>query len=112
MSNDYHSKIWDKANIAILVRRLLLQFQLEPEAVGSTERELVAGDMQVAYSVPAHGEYLRSGARSEPILAEAAASIMCWNMGLCEHAQCATLAIATPLLFLTHAYPFVHCPIV
>lgn len=32
--------------------------------------------MRVAYSVPARWEYLRSGAPSEPILAEAAAQVM------------------------------------
>jgi hypothetical protein len=37
--------------------------------------KMVAGRMRIAYSVPKHREYMRSGYPSEPILAEAAASI-------------------------------------
>lgn len=36
--------------------------------------------MRVAFSVPAHREYMRSGAPSEPILAEAAARVMAKSM--------------------------------
>jgi hypothetical protein len=77
--NNDHSKISDKAKIAVLARRLLLEFEPKREAAVRTETELVAAHMHVAYSVPAHREYLRSGAPSEPILAEAAARIMASN---------------------------------
>jgi hypothetical protein len=40
------------------------------------EASLVAGNMQIAYSVPKHREYLRSGTPSEPTLAKAAAQEM------------------------------------
>ncbi|KAF8516421.1 hypothetical protein BU17DRAFT_92748 [Hysterangium stoloniferum] len=65
-----------RAEIAVLARRLLLDFEPKRAAALWIETELVVGHMHVAYSVPAHREYLRAGAPSEPILAEATARIM------------------------------------
>ena len=76
LCNENLSIINDNAKIAVLARRLLLQFEPSREAAVETEATLVAGHMHVAYCVPTHREYLRSGASSEPILAEAAARIM------------------------------------
>jgi hypothetical protein len=65
----------DEALLATLSMRLLLEF--EPNRYQGVEMEkLVAGHMRVAYSVPAHCEYMRAGSPSEPILAEAAAQVM------------------------------------
>jgi hypothetical protein len=64
------------AEIAVLAVRLMLTFEPTREAAIDTENRLVEGYMRYAFSVPAHREYLRSGAPSEPILAEAAARIM------------------------------------
>lgn len=56
--------------------RLLLEFEpSRPHAVAA-ENRLVQAHMRVAYSVPRPREYIRSGAPSEPIIAEAAARIM------------------------------------
>ncbi|KAF8523912.1 hypothetical protein BU17DRAFT_63556 [Hysterangium stoloniferum] len=65
-----------RAKVAVLARHLLLDFEPKRAAALWMETELVAGHIHVAYSVPAHREYLRAGAPSEPILAEAAARIM------------------------------------
>jgi hypothetical protein len=66
----------EKARFAILSMRLLLSFEPLRESTRSFEAEQVAGYMRVAYSVPLHREYMRSGSSSEPILAEAAAQLM------------------------------------
>jgi hypothetical protein len=59
--------------LAALSVRLLLEF--EPRRVATVEAEncLVERHLRIAYSVPAHREYLRSGTPSEPIIVEAAA---------------------------------------
>jgi hypothetical protein len=66
----------DDGNLAALTLRLLLEFEPRREIAVNAENRLVEGHMRIAYSVPKHREYLRSGAPSEPILAEAAARVM------------------------------------
>lgn len=63
--------------LAAIALRLLLEFEPMRQI---TEDKLVQGHMRVAFSVPAHREYMRSGAPSEPILAEAAARVMANSM--------------------------------
>lgn len=62
--------------LAAVALRLLLEFDPTRQAAIVAESKLVQGHMRIAYSIPAHQEYVRSGAPSEPILAEAAAQIM------------------------------------
>ncbi|PCH41897.1 hypothetical protein WOLCODRAFT_137609 [Wolfiporia cocos MD-104 SS10] len=64
-----------RARLAILGTRLLLDLSATQTAV-KMEARMVETNMRVAYSVPAHREYLRSGYSSEPILAEAATRAM------------------------------------
>jgi hypothetical protein len=56
----------------VLSTHLLLEFEPRQESPLLMEFSLVVGHMQIAYSVPKHGKYLRLGTPSEPILAEAA----------------------------------------
>ncbi|KAL6303725.1 hypothetical protein BKA93DRAFT_786438 [Sparassis latifolia] len=62
--------------LAALSTRLLLDFEPTREVSRSMEAQLVEANMRIAYSVPKHREYVRSGCPSEPILAEAAAQAM------------------------------------
>jgi len=62
--------------LAALSTRLLLDFDQEWELSRKMESELVEGNMRIVFSMPKHGDYLYSGAPSEPILAEAAAEEM------------------------------------
>jgi hypothetical protein len=62
--------------LAALTTRLLLDFEPQRELSRKMESTLVQGHMRIAFSVPKHREYLRSGSPSEPILAEAAAQEM------------------------------------
>lgn len=62
--------------MAALGVRVLLDFEPRRQPAVDLEAKLVAGNMRVVFSVPSHREYLRSGAPSEPILAEAAAQFM------------------------------------
>jgi hypothetical protein len=64
------------ADVAVLAVRLMLTFEPTRGAAINTENRLVEGYMRYVFSVPAHREYLRSDAPSEPILAEAAARFM------------------------------------
>jgi hypothetical protein len=64
------------AELAALSVRLSLEFEPRRDASREKENSLVEGHMRVAYSVPIHREYMRSGYSSEPILAEAAAEMM------------------------------------
>ncbi|PCH41890.1 hypothetical protein WOLCODRAFT_137608 [Wolfiporia cocos MD-104 SS10] len=64
-----------RARLAILSTRLLLDMSATQAAV-KMEARMVEANMRVAYSVPAHRKYLRSGYPSEPILAEAATRAM------------------------------------
>jgi len=61
--------------LAALGIRLMLEFEPLPESADQ-EAKLVEGHMRVTYSLPKHHQYLRGGAPSEPVLAEAAARIM------------------------------------
>ena len=61
--------------LAALGIRLMLEFEPLRESADK-EAKLVEGHMRVTYSVPTHRQYLRSGAPSEPVLAEAAARVM------------------------------------
>ena len=65
------------AELAILGVRLLLPFEPVQRAPSQNMEEyLVERNMRIAYSVPQHCQYMRSGYSSEPILAEAAANLM------------------------------------
>ncbi|PCH43322.1 hypothetical protein WOLCODRAFT_103392 [Wolfiporia cocos MD-104 SS10] len=68
-------KVLTDARLAILATRLLLDFNTREKEV-QMEALMVASQMRIAYSIPAHNYYLRSGYPSEPILAEAAARAM------------------------------------
>lgn len=61
------------ARLAVLDAQLSLDFEPRREKVQIEEASLVESHMRVAYSIPDHREYLRSGYPSEPLLAEAAA---------------------------------------
>jgi hypothetical protein len=61
------------ARLAVLDVQLSLDFEPRREKVQFEEAKLVESHMRIAYSIPAHREYLRSGYPSEPLLAEAAA---------------------------------------
>jgi hypothetical protein len=63
-------------SLAILSVRLMLDVEPTRTSVGNIQADLVALHMRIAYSVPSHREYMRSGTPSEPILAEAAAQLM------------------------------------
>jgi hypothetical protein len=63
-------------SLAVLACRLLLEMEPSLEANRQTLAELVERRMAIAYSVPSHREYMRSGYPSEPLLAEAAARRM------------------------------------
>ncbi|KAH8096910.1 hypothetical protein BXZ70DRAFT_945159, partial [Cristinia sonorae] len=63
-------------NITILSIRIILDFEPSCQSTREMESTLVRGHMRLAYSVPRHREFLRSGTSSEPILAEAAAQLM------------------------------------
>ncbi|KZT00605.1 uncharacterized protein LAESUDRAFT_816421 [Laetiporus sulphureus 93-53] len=65
-----------RAHLAALSTRLLLEFEPIRELARKAEVELVESNLRIAYSVPKHREYLRSGYPSEPILAEAAARFL------------------------------------
>ncbi|KAF8903072.1 hypothetical protein CPB84DRAFT_1845911 [Gymnopilus junonius] len=61
------------ALMAVLDVQYSLDFEPRREKVQMQEAGLVESHMRVAYSIPSHREYLRSGYPSEPLLAEAAA---------------------------------------
>ncbi len=61
------------ARLAVLDVQLSLDFEPRREKVQMEEASLVESHMRIAYSIPNHREYLRSGYPSEPLLAEAAA---------------------------------------
>jgi len=65
-----------EAQLAVVDVRLMLHYEPRREAVHILQEELVASHMRIAYSVPKHREYIRSGYPSEPVIAEAAAQQM------------------------------------
>lgn len=73
----YASDCSDLGQLAVADVRLSLQYEpnLEMSQSLDTQAKLVASHMRIAYSVPAHREYIRSGYPSEPILAEVRPSI-------------------------------------
>ena len=68
-----HDRFSHAARLAILDVQLSLDFEPRREKVQIEEANLVESHMRIAYSIPDHREYLRSGYPSEPLLAEAAA---------------------------------------
>jgi hypothetical protein len=69
------------ARLAVLDVQLSLDFEPRREKVQLEESNLVESHMRIAYSIPDHREYLRSGYPSEPLLAEAAAQqLWTWRM--------------------------------
>ncbi|CCM07240.1 uncharacterized protein FIBRA_09586 [Fibroporia radiculosa] len=62
--------------LSVLSSRLLLDMEPRREYARHLETGMVEGHMRIAYSVPKHRQYMRSGYPSEPILAEAAAQVM------------------------------------
>ena len=69
------------ARLAVLDVQLSLDFEPRREKVQLEEARLVESYMRIAYSIPDHREYLRSGYPSEPLLAEAAAQqLWSWRM--------------------------------
>jgi hypothetical protein len=67
------STFTDAARLAVLDVQLSLDFEPRREKVKVEEANLVESHMRIAFSIPNHREYLRSGYPSEPLLAEAAA---------------------------------------
>ncbi|THH08744.1 hypothetical protein EW146_g8897 [Bondarzewia mesenterica] len=65
-----------QGDLAALGIRILFDFEPSRTAAVELENELVERHMRMVFSIPAHGDYIRAGAPSEPILAEAAARIM------------------------------------
>ncbi|KAB5592223.1 hypothetical protein CTheo_4320 [Ceratobasidium theobromae] len=68
-----------EGQLAVLGVRVGLSFNLNRGEARFTEQRLVEGYMRIIFSVPKHREYIYSGYPSEPILAEAAAQLMCIN---------------------------------
>ncbi|PCH39945.1 hypothetical protein WOLCODRAFT_136576 [Wolfiporia cocos MD-104 SS10] len=66
----------NRARLAILATRLLLDINITRQTALEMSLEMVRSNMRIAYSVPTHREHLWSGYPSEPILAEAAARAM------------------------------------
>ncbi len=114
-----NSNYWLKKHEALAVLSVRLMLDFEPLRVAlqrdetDSEANQVARHMRIAYSVPSHREYMRSGSPSEPILAEAAAQLMKHiedvpkrlakfvNRGLIEKGQAGELVAR---LLLTLAY--------
>ena len=71
--NSTLNKFTHAARLAVLDVQLSLDFEPRREKVQIEEANLVESHMRIAYSIPAHREYVRSGYPSEPLLAEAAA---------------------------------------
>jgi len=69
----------DKAQTAALSVRVMLDFDIARESSRTYEEKLVESYMRVAFAVPEHREFLRSGTPSEPLLAEAAAQLLSVN---------------------------------
>lgn len=58
---------------ALVGIRVMIEFAPRREKARRLQEEMVTGHLRIAFSVPSHREYMRSGHPSEPILAEAAA---------------------------------------
>ena len=62
--------------LAPLCTRLLVEFNLACPAARTLTELMVERHMRIMYVAPEHNEFIRSGASSEPLLAEAAAKFM------------------------------------
>ncbi|KAH7908450.1 hypothetical protein BJ138DRAFT_1157601 [Hygrophoropsis aurantiaca] len=71
-----HKTVSLDVRTAVLDVLLMLDYEPLREKARVQQATLVESDMRIAYSVPNHREYFRSGYPSEPILAEAAARQM------------------------------------
>ncbi len=99
--------------LAVLSVCIMLDFEPPRVVADQTEAIQVERHMRIAYSVPQHRAYMRSGTPSEPILAEAAAQLMKYvkdapktladfvNKGLVDKGHAGELAAR---LLLTLAY--------
>lgn len=67
---------------AVLSTRLSLEFDTSTEEARRLTENMIYRHMRIAFSFPAHGGHVWSGAPSEPLLAEAAAEFMykCHNV--------------------------------
>jgi hypothetical protein len=75
----------EMAQMAAIAVRVILDFDAARESARQYEEKLVESYMRVAFAVPEHREFLRSGASSEPLLAEGAAQLFT-RFGLKTHA--------------------------
>ncbi|KAK0184551.1 hypothetical protein F5146DRAFT_241732 [Armillaria mellea] len=66
-------QLGEVAQTALVGIRVLIEFEPRREKARRLQEDMVKGHMRIAFSVPLHREYMRSGHPSEPILAEAAA---------------------------------------
>jgi hypothetical protein len=66
----------DEIAMAALGTRILFDFDPSRRSAVDLATKLVEGHMRLAYTIPKHREYMRTGASSEPILGAAAAIIM------------------------------------
>ncbi|KAK0502034.1 hypothetical protein EDD18DRAFT_1277916 [Armillaria luteobubalina] len=62
---------------ALVGIRVMIEFAPRREKARRLQEEMVTGHMRIAFSIPSHREYMRSGHPSEPILAETAACTIC-----------------------------------
>jgi hypothetical protein len=90
----YKPIVEEESKIAALDIRILLGFDAAEPSSRKREADMVERYLRVAYVVPEHREFIRSGYSSEPLLAEAAARIL--NMDPEMRSTCLTEAkIAT-----------------
>ena len=61
------------SRLAVIDVQLSLDYEPRREKTQMEEANLIESHMRIAFSIPVHREYLRSGYPSEPLLAEAAA---------------------------------------
>ena len=72
--------VLDASSIAVLSARLLLELSPAAPAAEQHTKELVHNHMQILYSVPQNGTVMVTGSSPEPLLAEASAQIMHYNI--------------------------------
>ncbi|KAK0447199.1 hypothetical protein EV421DRAFT_1901321 [Armillaria borealis] len=63
----------DVFKLALVDVRVMIEYASRQEKARHLQQEMVKGHMRIAFSMPKHREYMRSGNPSEPILAEATA---------------------------------------
>jgi len=66
----------ERGRLAVISTRVLMDFEPRRADAHDLETEMVAKNMRVAFSIPKHRYYMRTGTPSEPVLAEAAARLM------------------------------------